>query len=116
MRNAANQTYVLTDAKVIMSKYVFQSGIIPTVAGLLLSLNAVAEQNMSHEAYKAEKSRIESEYKVDKARCDSLAKNAKDVCQAEAKGKEDVGKADLEARYKPSERKSLQGACSEGRS
>ncbi|SEK57745.1 hypothetical protein [Nitrosovibrio tenuis] len=81
-----------------MSKF----SIIPITIGLSFSLGAMAEQNMSHDVYKAEKSRIENEYKVDKARCDSLAGNAKDICMAEVKGKEEVAEAELEARYKPS--------------
>jgi len=81
---------------------VIQSSTLAAVVGVLFSLNAMAEPNMSHDAYKAEKSRIESEYKVDKARCDSLAGNAEDICEAEVKGKKEVAEADLEARYKPS--------------
>src|SRR6478735_6078965 len=61
--------------------------------------NAADTKTMSHDAYKAEKDKIESQYKVDKDRCGSTSGNAKDICQAEAKGKEKVEKAELEAHY-----------------
>jgi hypothetical protein len=62
--------------------------------------NAADTKTMSHDAYKAEKDKIESQYKVDKDHCGSMSGNAKDICQAEAKGKEKVAKAELEANYK----------------
>lgn len=70
-----------------------------TLAGALV-LPAHAADNMSKDAYKAEKERISATYKADRARCDTLSSNAKDVCVEEAKGKQDVAQAELE--YKQS--------------
>ena len=71
-------------------------------AGIAFAGAAGAADNktMSHDAYKADKDKIEAQYKVDKDRCGSMSGNAKDICQAEAKGKEKVAKAELEAHYK----------------
>ena len=72
-------------------------------AGLMFAgaAGAMGEKTtMSHDAYKAEKDKIEAQYKADKEKCSSLTGNAKDICQADAKGHEKVAKADLEANYK----------------
>jgi hypothetical protein len=65
-----------------------------------LALPVYAADNMSKDAYKAEKERVSATYKADRARCDTLTGNAKDVCVEEAKGKQDVAQAELE--YKQS--------------
>jgi hypothetical protein len=70
-----------------------------TLAGAL-ALPAYAADNMTKDAYKAEKDRISATYKADRAACDALNGNAKDVCVEEAKGKQDVAQAELE--YKQS--------------
>lgn len=70
-----------------------------TLAGAL-AVPAYAADNMSKDAYKAEKERISATYKADRARCDALTGNVKDVCVEEAKGKQEVAQAELE--YKQS--------------
>jgi hypothetical protein len=56
--------------------------------------------NLSAEAYKAEKDRIDAAYKADAAACKPLSGNAQDVCEVQAKGKRDVAKAEAEAAHK----------------
>ena len=72
-------------------------------AGIALAGNAGAA-NMTRDAYKAEKDKIEAAYKADKAACKDMKGNAKDVCMEEAKAKEKIAKADAEASYKGTEK------------
>jgi hypothetical protein len=68
------------------------------------SFGTAASAQMTKEAHKTEKDRIEADYKAAKAQCDGLKDNAKDICGAEAKGKQKVAKAELEQQYKPNAR------------
>jgi len=54
-----------------------------------------AADNMTKDAHKAEKQRIEQEAKAAKEKCKDMKGNAKDICTAEAKGMEKVAKAEL---------------------
>lgn len=55
--------------------------------------------------YSAAKTDIAAKYKSEKATCDAMTGNAKDICVAGAKGHEKVAKAELEANYKPGDKK-----------
>ena len=75
--------------------------------GLATVGTAFAEDRMTHDAYKAEKDRIEADYKAAKEACKKLSGNAEDVCKAQAKADYRIAEADLDRE----EQGYRQGAC-----
>ncbi len=75
-------------------------------AAIALAIGAgTASAAVSKTEYAAAKTDISAKYKSDKAACGAMKANAKDVCVEEAKGREKVAKAELEANYKPTDKR-----------
>jgi hypothetical protein len=68
--------------------------------GFALCGSAFAQDRMTHEAYKAEKDRIQADYKAAKEACNQRSGNAEDVCKAQAKADERIAIAELDAKNK----------------
>jgi chromosome segregation ATPase len=68
--------------------------------GFAFGGSAFAQDRMTHEAYKAEKDRIQADYKAAKEACNKLSGNAEDVCKAQAKAEERIAIAELDAKNK----------------
>jgi hypothetical protein len=75
-------------------------------------LPMVHAANMSKEAYKDSKVKIDNTYKIESKACDTASGNAKDICVETAKGKQNIAKTDLEYQYtgKASDKRDAQEA------
>lgn len=73
---------------------------------VMASIFAGPASALTSAEYNAQKDRIDADYKAGRSKCGELSANAKDICMSEVRGIQKVAKAELDAQYKPSDKRS----------